>query len=223
MGTTLISHRFPGGDCQRLKMKGILVISFILIASVCDVLGRMKCTGNPRRYRGKPCASTTRYHDGYQGACGCGSGSGAGRGYPWNINGYTLALNEARFGASWCGRACGRCVKVTTTGGHVPWMGRPTREGQVKYFMITNLCPANGNEQWCKGNTNTYGYEAHFDFADGARQISSLGWDNSEVTYEYVDCATAHAGDPKTPGPRQWRQCECSYEGSSNSTNHIHH
>lgn len=77
-----------------------------------------KCSGNPRSYNGKPCASTTHYADGHKGACGCGW-SGGDTPFPWMISGFTTAPNSYFFDnhlKGWCGGNCGRCVKLTTTG-----------------------------------------------------------------------------------------------------------
>lgn len=43
------------------------------------------CTDGPdgKTLDGKPCASTTRYFDGFKGACGCGTGTGAGKVSSW--------------------------------------------------------------------------------------------------------------------------------------------
>ncbi len=68
--------------------------------------------------------------------------------------------------------------------------------------MVTNLCPSQGNEQWCSYPANRYGYHkqcyimlwydkgrygAHFDLMDYQMNglISKLGWDNPEVTYPF--------------------------------------
>jgi hypothetical protein len=77
---------------------------------------------------------------------------------------------------------------------------------------VTNLCPYGGNEQWCAYDINSYGYEAHFDLMDYnmAGLISStMGWDNPEVTYEEVNCATNGFDD--------W-DCQCKDYGTANST-----
>jgi len=51
------------------------------------------------------------------------------------------------------------------------------------------------------GNTNSYGYAAHFDLMDKHSQITDgLGWDNPEVTFEQVDCSAWDGPD--------W-DCEC--------------
>jgi len=75
---------------------------------------------------------------------------------------------------------------------------------------ITNLCPYTGNEVWCAYDINSFGYEAHFDLMDYNMDglISSMGWNNPEVTYQEVDCATN--------GYVNWG-CECADESSGES------
>lgn len=68
--------------------------------------------------------------------------------------------------------------------------------------MVTNLCPAAGNEQWCKNNPNSYGYDAHFDLMDHNLISGSLHWDNPEVTYEAVSCPSGMAVN--------YKQCQCA-------------
>lgn len=80
--------------------------------------GVQKCHGNPRTYNNKPCASTTWFHDGRQGACGCGF-DGADTQFDWSKSKYTAAANQLFFDTGrkqWCGHACGTCVNLTTTG-----------------------------------------------------------------------------------------------------------
>ena len=51
-----------------------------------------KCSGCPPTYRGKLCASTTRYFDTTKGACGMGRSDPVPSNY-WTVNDYTAALN----------------------------------------------------------------------------------------------------------------------------------
>ena len=72
--------------------------------------------------------------------------------------------------------------------------GGYTAPGQSIVFMTTNLCPNEyPNLSWCSqssqnGYMNRYGYEAHFDLEDGVRQVTNMGWNNPEVTWEWADC-----------------------------------
>ncbi|XP_069126223.1 endoglucanase-like [Argopecten irradians] len=191
----------------------IATLATVLLLVGC-VQGNQKCTGWPRRYNGKLCGSTTRYHDSHKGACGCGHGDTP---FHWNQDHYVAAANQMYFDSgrrTWCGSKCGHCVKLTTTGGYVDGQGGNTREGQSKVFMVTNLCPAvDPNMAWCAqsaapwdGGTNTFGYAYHFDLENGGGQVGRLGWNNPEVTVEEVSC-DGHEG--LTPNNGYYHSCEC--------------
>ena len=69
-------------------------------------------------YNGTNCASTTRYNDYHQGACGCGP-SNSNMMFDWNFSGYVVAASQSLFdsgGRGWCGETCGRCVRLNPTG-----------------------------------------------------------------------------------------------------------
>ncbi|RLL94128.1 hypothetical protein CFD26_103415 [Aspergillus turcosus] len=149
-------------------------------------------------------ATTTRYYDGQEGACGCGTSSGA---YSWQLgisNGvYTAAGSQALFdtaGASWCGAGCGKCYNLTSTG-NSPCSGCGTGgvAGESIIVMVTNLCPYNGNQQWCPqvGGTNQYGYSYHFDIM----AQSEVFGDNVVVNFEPVACPGQATSD--------WETCVC--------------
>jgi endoglucanase len=65
--------------------------------------------------------------------------------------------------------------------------------------MVTNLCPNNGNAQWCPqpGSTNQYGYSYHFDIT---AQNEVFG-DNPVVNFELVACPGQATSD--------WETCQC--------------
>ncbi|KAF8321601.1 glycoside hydrolase [Clavulina sp. PMI_390] len=151
-------------------------------------------------------ATTTRYYDGQEGACGCGTSSGA---YSWQLGissgVYTAAGSQSLYdtgGSSWCGAGCGTCYQLTNQGySACSTCGTGAGSGQTITVMVTNLCPNNGNAQWCPkvGGLNQYGYSAHFD-------IMSTGlvggvWDNPVVSYTKVACPTTAAND--------YKQCVC--------------
>ncbi|XP_046337629.1 endoglucanase-like [Haliotis rufescens] len=188
----------------------------ILLLFAASAWANQKCQlhNGIRTYNGKHCASTTRYNDGHKGACGCGQNDTP---FPWNNNQYVAAANQKLFsnsGSSWCGDSCGKCVKLTTTGGSIPGAGTGAHEGQSHVFMITNDCPdVAPNLEWCaqkgapgSGHGNTHGYEVHFDLENNGNQISKLGWDNPEVTWEWSSC---HGSN--TPTDQMWHTCECSH------------
>ncbi|KAG8988323.1 hypothetical protein FRB90_002828 [Tulasnella sp. 427] len=130
-------------------------------------------------------ATTTAYQDESAGACGCGS--------LLNSYTYTAAGSPAIFGnGSWCGTGCGQCYQLTSTGASPPEQGEGGGTGTSIVVMVNNLCPHEGNEEWCPelGGTNTYGYSAHFDIdaSSGAGGWSLLGWDNPVVDFAPVTC-----------------------------------
>ncbi|KAI1293922.1 glycoside hydrolase [Xylaria venustula] len=149
-------------------------------------------------------ATTTRYYDGQEGACGCGSTSGA---FSWSLGSdgfYTAAASQALFDSSnstWCGAGCGTCYQLTSTGS-APDSSAGTGgvSGQSIIVMVTNLCPYNGNQQWCPevGGSNQYGYQYHFDIM----AESEVFGDNPVVTFESVTCPSAAISD--------FSQCVCA-------------
>ncbi|KAE8391502.1 RlpA-like double-psi beta-barrel-protein domain-containing protein-containing protein [Aspergillus alliaceus] len=145
-----------------------------------------------------------RYYDGQEGACGCGTSSGA---YPWQLGissgVYTAAGSQTLFdtgGASWCGAGCGKCYNLTSTG-NPPCTGCGTGgvAGKSIIVMTTNLCPYNGNQQWCPqvGATNSYGYSYHFDIMAKTEVFG----DNPVVNFEPVACPGQATSD--------WETCVC--------------
>ncbi|KAL3874023.1 hypothetical protein ACJMK2_037092 [Sinanodonta woodiana] len=170
------------------------------------------------------CASTTWYIDGHKGACGCGPANGDSQ-FDWNHSGFVAAASQNVFDSNpsvkWCGHMCGKCIKLTTTGGFVPGQGSAIGAGQSHVFMVSNLCPNESpNLAWCNqdshnGYVNTHGYHAHFDLEDGAGQLRGIGWrdHNPEVTYEEVNCDQAHQQNSKTPSNSMYHQCQCGHQG----------
>ena len=69
-----------------------------------------KCNGCPPTYKGKLCASTTRYNDMTKGSCGCGSEPNP-LSY-WTKSKFTAAMNAKNLDHinptnSWCPSNCG--------------------------------------------------------------------------------------------------------------------
>jgi len=177
-----------------------IALVVILSASLANATG--VCTGYPLMYNGKPCASTTRYWDGQMGACGCGTGNTSP--FSWQWTKPTAAASAPIYGSgTWCGSGCGKCYKLTPTaiGASVEGTGAPALTPLV--VKISNLCPYAGNEAWCAYDVNSFGYEAHFDLMDYNMNgvVSAMGWNNPEVTYEEVDCASN--------GYTDWN-CQCA-------------
>ena len=88
-------------------------------------------------------ATTTRYYDGQEGACGCGSSSSSM--FSWQAGGsgfYTAAASQAIFdsaGSSWCGSGCGLCFQLTSTGSAPSGQGAGGASGTSINVMVTNL------------------------------------------------------------------------------------
>jgi len=185
-----------------------LALAIILSASLIEATG--VCTGYPKMYNGKPCASTTRYWDGQKGACGCGTSDT--NPFSWQWTKPTAAASAPIFGSgTWCGSGCGKCFKLTPTaiGASAEGTGAPALDSLV--VKVSNLCPYAGNEAWCAYDVNSFGYDAHFDLMDHnmAGLVSSMGWNNPEVTYEEVDCAAN--------GYVDWN-CQCASASPSSSS-----
>jgi len=150
-------------------------------------------------------ATTTHYYDGQEGACGCGSNNAL---FSWQTGiaagVYTAAGSQAIFdksGASWCGAGCGSCFQLTSTGSSpCQTCGTGGDAGTSIIVMITNLCPNQGNAQWCPtvGGTNQYGYSYHFDIMSNGNFI----WDNAVVSFEQVSCPSSALSD--------FSQCVCA-------------
>lgn len=122
---------------------------------------------------------------------------------------YTAAGNQGLFGgsSSWCGSGCGLCYKLTSTGSG-PSGSAGGAAGQSIVVIVTDLCPTNGNEQWCSepGHTNSYGYGYHFDIMSSTNVLG----ENSVVDFEPIAC-------PSTASS-VFSQCSCpqgAYSGGS--------
>src|SRR5215469_16328992 len=125
---------------------------------------------------------------------------------------YTAAGSQALFdtdGASWCGGGCGKCYNLTSTGSApCSTCGTGETAGASIIVMVTNLCPFNGNEQWCPavGGTNQYGYSYHFDIM----AESEVFGDNPVVEFEPVACPGQATTD--------WEQCVCFGQTATDDT-----
>ena len=150
-----------------------------------------------------PCASTTRYWDGFKGACGCGTGDGNGSPFDWQYNTLTAAASDSLYGGGWCGSGCGSCYQITPTGGFVDGEGSAPGSWDSQVLLVSNSCPASDNQQWCS-SPNWYGYNAHFDLMDinNSGVVAALGWNNPEVYYQQISCPDQQWN--------QWMQCQCA-------------
>jgi endoglucanase len=117
---------------------------------------------------------------------------------------YTAAASQALYdssGLSWCGSGCGKCYKLTSTGSSpCSSCGSGGDAGDSITVMVTNLCPNNGNAQWCPavGGKNEYGYSYHFDIM----AESEVFGDNPVVNFEEVTCPSAATSD--------YKNCACA-------------
>jgi len=187
-----------------------LVLTVILTSSVANG-DTSVCTGYPKTFNGLPCASTTRYWDGQMGACGCGTGDTSP--FAWQYTKLTAAGSPPIFGSgTWCGSGCGKCFQLTPTGVGASPIGAGSPNTKSVVIKVTNLCPPDGNAQWCSYDVNSYGYDAHFDLMDYNMNglITSMGWDNPEVTYQEVDCDASGFVD--------WG-CQCASAADTDAAN----
>ncbi|KAF8889394.1 endoglucanase V-like protein [Infundibulicybe gibba] len=136
-------------------------------------------------------ASFTRYADCSQAACG------------QTARGYTAAINQLAYGASaglGAGDACGRCFAITGTGD--PYS--PDYQGSFKSIVVkvTDLCPIEGNEEWC-GQTqsnpkNEHSQPFHIDICEdtgGADAFFPEGHGALTGTFEEVPCSEWSGSD----------------------------
>ena len=127
-------------------------------------------------------ASTTHYNfRGNQGSCGCVTND-AWQTSPANRI-FAAGGSQSLFGGSgsWCGHNCGKCFKLTNVGALAKdGMGTCQGAGDSITVILLDLCPVQGNEQWCNQPANHYGFGAHFDIlADGG----PLGWSKSSPSF----------------------------------------
>jgi hypothetical protein len=120
---------------------------------------------------------------------------------------YTAAASQAIFdagGSSWCGSGCGQCFELTSTGSAPPGAGAGGQSGETITVMITNLCPNQGNAQWCPnpGQENEYGFEYHFDIMASNSGLSPIIGDNPIVNFQSVACPGVASSD--------YGQCQCA-------------
>ena len=144
-------------------------------------------------------------------------------------NVHTAAGSQALFdasGSSWCGSGCGQCYELTSTGSAPPGQGSGGDKGQSIIVMVTNLCPNNGNAQWCPqpgtnhwpivhlnmlisiaGAKNTYGYEYHFDIMASSSGLGEILGDNPVVNFTSTACPGQATTD--------FSQCVCASQKST--------
>ena len=128
---------------------------------------------------------------------------------------HTAAGSQALYdpsGSSWCGSGCGSCYELTSTGSAPDNQGAGGAEGQSIIVMVTNLCPNNGNAQWCPqpGGKNQYGYEYHFDLMASSSSLGAVLGDNPVVNFTSVACPSKANSD--------FAQCQCKASTSGSGS-----
>ena len=111
-------------------------------------------------------ATFTHYGGGdIMGSANCKSATPACGDGTQNVAGFTAAISQNEYGVgpgAGRGPACGTCYKLT-----VDSTASGQREASKTITVtVNNLCPAQGNEQWCSmgsNGTNSYGAQVHFD------------------------------------------------------------
>ncbi|KAI9892543.1 MAG: hypothetical protein M1814_001232 [Vezdaea aestivalis] len=139
-------------------------------------------------------ATSTRYGPGGQSACGNNGGWQAYR--PDGL--YTVALPGSMYQGDFCGKGCGVCYQITSTGQPpAVGIGPPNQPMNSVTAIVTNKCGTDG--KWCvgAGSKNEYGYEYHFDFMD-----PPSGWDNVVVDFAPVACPQALLNDWTSTGSK---------------------
>ncbi|KAI0773273.1 endoglucanase V-like protein [Trametes elegans] len=153
-------------------------------------------------------ASFTHYSGCNQPACGVAA------------NGYTAAVSQLAFGSGpglGPGDACGRCFAVSASADpYSPAYGGPFQTIVVK---VTDLCPAQGNEEWCGQSTgdptNQHGASVHFDICEdtgGAGVFFPSGHGALTGTYTEVLCSQWSGSD----GSPLWNGACISGENAGN-------
>ncbi|KAF8817487.1 endoglucanase [Phlegmacium glaucopus] len=147
----------------------MLFSTFILLSSLLAVnavtLGERAAPNYVQKPSGS--ASFTVYS-------GCGSPACGKTG-----SGFTAAMNQLAFGAPpglGAGDACGRCFSLTGTSD--PYSPAFTGPFNSIVVMVTDLCPIQGNEEWCGQSTsnpiNQHGKPFHFDICEDTGGASAF-------------------------------------------------
>ena len=119
-------------------------------------------------------ASSTRYNfNGNQNSCGCITNDG------WQTSPadglYAAGVTQSLYqdADTWCGPNCGQCYELTNLNSVANIEGSTKtgscegKQGQTITVMLLDLCPQEGNQQWCAQPTNQYGFGVHFDVLNG--------------------------------------------------------
>ena len=84
-----------------------------------------------------------------------------------SASGFTAAISQLAFGSGpglGAGDACGRCFALT--GSQDPYSPSYTGPFKTVVVKVTDLCPEQGNEQWCgqttSDPTNSFGASTQY-------------------------------------------------------------
>ncbi|KAJ4492556.1 endoglucanase V-like protein [Lentinula edodes] len=117
--------------------------------------------------------------------------------------GFTAAINQLAFGSVpglGAGDACGRCFALT--GAADPYSPAFTGPFNSIIVKVTDMCPVEGNEQWCGQTTsdpiNSFGTEFHFDICEdtgGASAFFPSGHTALTGSFVEVSCSEWSGSD----------------------------
>jgi len=153
--------------------------------------------------------SVSSYQNGNSGACNCKVGIAP---YP------TVALSQNYFGAGpnqGAGAGCGKCFHLHLYGD--PYSSSWCSDSYDVVVKVADLCPHQGNENWCPlnpGDTNQFGAPVHFDMAENSAAIQAIVSQSGRgaffAKYCEVDCSQwAGYNDPNAFGTQTsvWGSC----------------
>jgi len=120
-----------------------------------------------------------------------------------SATGFTAAMNQLSFGSapgSGAGDACGRCFALTGT--EDPFSPAFTGPFHSIVVKVTDLCPVQGNQEWCGQSTsspdNQHGAPFHFDICDdtgGGNAFFPSGHGALLGTFTEVSCSQWSGSD----------------------------
>ncbi|PPQ62901.1 hypothetical protein CVT24_006299 [Panaeolus cyanescens] len=120
-----------------------------------------------------------------------------------SASGFTAAMNQLAFGSApglGAGDACGRCFAITGTAD--PFSPNFTGPFHTIVVKVTDLCPVQGNVEWCGQTTsnqnNQHGKPFHFDICQdtgGASAFFPSGHGALTGTFTEVSCSQWSGSD----------------------------
>ncbi|EIW79103.1 glycoside hydrolase family 45 protein [Coniophora puteana RWD-64-598 SS2] len=172
-----------------MSLKHLAVSTFLFALAGASAIDKRADGGYIQNASGS--ASFTQYS-------GCGSPA---CGIP--ASGFTAAMSQLAFGSAsglGAGDACGRCFAVT--GSADPYSPGFTGPFSTVVVKITDLCPAQGNEEWCgqsqSSPTNQHGASVHFDLCEDSGAAGAFfpsGHGALTGSYQEVPCSQWSGSD----------------------------